>query len=169
MGGWALKGACCKLCECDSCDVTPAGKAVAIVAELVPWLETTPPEPEAPIKVGADPTACSPLWLSLVVWWSRPVELLDRDSLGGCRVCWESVSLGVQIPPEPLLESMGTAEICECVAWPVVVPVNIDINDGLCCDLLWPSVPLVAAGVSLFFRSELSRSEMFDSYKFLLF
>jgi len=111
-----------------------------------------------PTNVGADPASASPLWLSLVVvCGSRPVELLESDSRGGCSVCCDSVSLGVQIPPDPLRESIGTAETWECEAWPVVVPVKIDMSEGLCCDL-WASAALVAAGVSLFFCSELSRS-----------
>lgn len=165
FGGWALNGACCRLCEWDNCDVTPDGRAVAIVAELVPWLEAAPePDaPPAPIRVGAEPIAWSPpLWLSLVVWWSLPVELLESDSRGGCSVCWDSVSLGVQMPPEPLRESIGAAETCEWVACPVVVPVKIEIKEGRCWDLLCASVPLVAAGVSLFFWSELSRSVRLD-------
>lgn len=152
FGGCALNGACCRDCEWESWEAIPGGSAEAVV---MPWPELLG---AGPTKVGAEPAATSPLWLSLVVvWWSRPVELLERDSRGGCSVCWESVSLGVQIPPEPLRESIGTAETCECVAWPVVVPVNMEISEGRCWDLC-ASAALVAAGVSLFFCSELSRS-----------
>lgn len=149
-----MKGACCNDCECERCE----GTAEAAPVPIPPPDPCPDPLGVAPTSVGADPASASPLWLSLVVvCGSRPVELLESDSRGGCSVCCDSVSLGVQIPPDPLRESIGTAETWECEAWPVVVPVKIDMSEGLCCDL-WASAALVAAGVSLFFCSELSRS-----------
>jgi len=161
FGGWALNGACCNDWEWESCDAMPGGRGETV---LIPCPEPLGPLPnDWPIKVGAEPTATSQLSL-VVVCGSRPVELLDTDSRGGCNVCCERVSLGVHMPPEPLRESTGTAETCEWVAWPVVVPVNMDISDGRCWDL-WASAALVAAGVSLFFCSELSRSVDTDLFR----